>query len=134
MAAEGNTELVGADNETYGWSPAYEAVAALRERLETIKRVSTARALEAEKLRERLGVAKGLLQEARDAEVVELRASKAWEFEVDAFLAERGAEEPVDRVWEIYGAQGGSMQTKKEWNAKHDAAQAERGAEEAGDG
>ncbi len=47
-------------------------------------------------LHKRLGAAKGLLQEARDAEVVELRASKAWEFEVDAFLAERGAEEAGD--------------------------------------
>jgi len=34
MAAEGNTELVGHDHGTYGWSPAYEAVATLRARVE----------------------------------------------------------------------------------------------------
>lgn len=42
MASEGNTELVGDDGTTYGWSPAYESVAklyaernALKTKLET---------------------------------------------------------------------------------------------------
>ena len=73
MAAEGNTELVGKDDATYGWSPAYEAVAALRERLGA-----------AEKL------AKRMAQRGCTCDVI--GTYRCVRCEARAFLAEHGAE------------------------------------------